>query len=190
MATKTLRAYGFTIVELIIVMVVMGILFAIGTYSYISYTANARDTQRVSDVKSLATALERYYDDKGQYPSIANMTTTNVNNLSSLLKVDKEVFRSPSADPSTVNSIVSYATNASTTQDVYRYNGLSTDTAECSTNTNLEPITKRPSVVASLDPILAAGTIAGYCESFILSYKLDRDSTWQYVYSRHGTSFH
>jgi len=184
---KSFYQQGFTLIELLVIVTVIGILASIGVYSYTSYTAYARDTQRASDIKSLTTALERYYDDKGQYPSVANMTTTNTTNLSALLKIDGETFRSPTASPSTNNSIVDYSTYTSTTQDVYRYNGISTDTAECQTNSNLEPISVHPQsrVVASLEPLFAAGTIAGYCESFILSYKKDSDNTWQYVYSRH-----
>jgi prepilin-type N-terminal cleavage/methylation domain-containing protein len=181
---------GFTIVELLVVVTVIGILAGVGAYSYASYTASARDTHRKADITSLATALERYYSEKGQYPSVPNMTTTNTNNLSALLKIDKEILRAPSASASTVNSVVDYNNYTSTTQDVYRYRGLATDTNECINNTNLEPVGVTPVKVASLEPLLAAGTVAGYCESFILSYKQESDNTWKYVYSRHGTSFH
>ena len=179
-------SHGFTIVEIIVVVTAIAILAAIGSYSYLSYTSYARDTKREASMKTLAAALERYYDDKGQYPSVANMTTTNVTNLSALLKIDREVLKSPTATTSTVNSVVNYSSYVSSTADVYRYQGISTDTAECETNTNLEPIgVIRPRFVASLEPLLAVGTIAGYCESFALSYRQDSDNTWQYVYSRH-----
>lgn len=54
--------------ELLIVMVIMSILVAIATGSYASSSRRGRDNRRKNDLRSLVTALEAYYNDKGQYP--------------------------------------------------------------------------------------------------------------------------
>lgn len=63
------RAAGFTIVELLIVIVVIGILAAIVTVAYNGVQTRARDSQRNQDVKTIAKALEMYYLDRGHYPT-------------------------------------------------------------------------------------------------------------------------
>ena len=64
---------GFTIVELLIVIVVIGILAAITIVSFNGVTARARDTQRVQDAENIVKALEIYKVTNGVYPS-ANST--------------------------------------------------------------------------------------------------------------------
>lgn len=59
---------GFTIVELLIVIVVIAILAAISVVAYTGVQARARDSQRVQDIKAITTALEMYYLDNGGYP--------------------------------------------------------------------------------------------------------------------------
>ena len=59
---------GFTIVELLIVIVVIAILAAISIVAYTGIQQKARDTQRKSDISSITKALELYYIDKGYYP--------------------------------------------------------------------------------------------------------------------------
>lgn len=59
---------GFTIVELLVVIVVIGILAAISIVSYSGITARARDTQRQSDLSHIQEALELFKIDKGGYP--------------------------------------------------------------------------------------------------------------------------
>ena len=59
---------GFTIVELITVLFIIGILATL-TLASLSYARKiARDTRRVSDLSAVATALEQYKKDKGFYP--------------------------------------------------------------------------------------------------------------------------
>ena len=62
---------GFTIVELLIVIVVIAILAAISIVAYSGIQQRGRDSQRESDIKSVAKALEMYYIDNGQFPPIA-----------------------------------------------------------------------------------------------------------------------
>lgn len=61
-------AKGFTLIELLIVMVLLGILISIATGSYGSSSRRGRDNRRKSDLRNIATALEAYYSDKGNYP--------------------------------------------------------------------------------------------------------------------------
>lgn len=52
---------GFTVVELVVVMVIMAIILAIGGLSINSSRANARDTERTTDIEVLARGLETRY---------------------------------------------------------------------------------------------------------------------------------
>lgn len=64
-----MKRKGFTIVELLIVIVVIGILAAITIVAYNGIQARARDSIRNQDIKNIAKALELYYIDKGYYPN-------------------------------------------------------------------------------------------------------------------------
>lgn len=66
---NTHRQRGFTLMELLIVMVILSILVAIATGAYASSTRRGRDNRRKNDLRSLSTALETYYGDKGRYPT-------------------------------------------------------------------------------------------------------------------------
>ncbi|MDB5167198.1 MAG: hypothetical protein JWN26_343 [Candidatus Saccharibacteria bacterium] len=52
---------GFTIIELIIVITIMGILMVLGVVNLRGTQSNARDTQRIADVQSIALNLENFY---------------------------------------------------------------------------------------------------------------------------------
>lgn len=59
---------GFTLVELLVVITILGILATIGLVAFTSAQARGRDTQRKSDLKQIASALELFYSDYGKYP--------------------------------------------------------------------------------------------------------------------------
>lgn len=59
---------GFTIVELLIVIVVIGVLAAITIVAYNGINNRALVNAQVSDLKSLQKALELYKVDNGNYP--------------------------------------------------------------------------------------------------------------------------
>ncbi len=66
-------AHGFTIVELLIVIVVVAILAAL---SYVGYTAisnRAHDSVIVSDLSNFAKAANIFYAENGTYPSVAEI---------------------------------------------------------------------------------------------------------------------
>jgi len=64
---------GFTLLELLVVIGIIGILVGIGTISYQSAQEKSRDSRRRSDLKAISNALEQYYaDNDGSYPSDAD----------------------------------------------------------------------------------------------------------------------
>lgn len=60
---------GFTVVEITIILVVIGILLAIGIASFQQVQKQSRDTKRASDLSLFRTEMEKYYDRNGEYPS-------------------------------------------------------------------------------------------------------------------------
>lgn len=60
---------GFTVIELMIVIAIVGLLVAISVVSFNTSRAKARDTQRVHDINQIRSALELYYDRFKSYPT-------------------------------------------------------------------------------------------------------------------------
>lgn len=60
---------GFTIVELLIVIVVIGILAAITIVAYNGIQQRSRDAIRVSDLKNIQKSLELFNVDQGRFPA-------------------------------------------------------------------------------------------------------------------------
>lgn len=69
---KTADRYqrGFTLVELLVVVFIIGILATVVTVSSTASRAQARDTQRKSDLSNVAAALEIYRATNKRYPDI------------------------------------------------------------------------------------------------------------------------
>lgn len=65
---------GFTIVELLIVIVVIAILAAIGVVAYNGIQSRTNDAAVQSDLRNLAMKIEEYYAVNGVYPSSADST--------------------------------------------------------------------------------------------------------------------
>lgn len=61
---------GFTIVELLIVVVVIAILASITVVGYSGISSRSRDSVRASDVRNIKNALEMYKADAGVYPDV------------------------------------------------------------------------------------------------------------------------
>lgn len=59
---------GFTLLELLVVMVIIGILASMGIGSYMSSQMKARDSRRKQDLRQIGTAVELYYNDHLSFP--------------------------------------------------------------------------------------------------------------------------
>lgn len=78
------RVGGFTIVELLIVIVVIGILAAITIVAFNGMQGRARDNDRYTGVKAIIKALELYKVDNGRYPSTDATSIANTPGCSSM----------------------------------------------------------------------------------------------------------
>jgi len=70
-----MKQTGFTIIELIVVIVVIGILATLSYIGIANTQARSRDTHRTTDIDTLHSRLEEYYTDKGAYPNTLSTTT-------------------------------------------------------------------------------------------------------------------
>lgn len=66
------KSRGFTLVELLVVISILGILASVGLVAFTSAQMRGRDAQRKSNLKEISSALELYYSDYGKYPDSVN----------------------------------------------------------------------------------------------------------------------
>lgn len=59
---------GFTMIEILVAITIIGILITLGIRSYMSSQMKARDLRRKADLHNLAKPLEAYFNDYGEYP--------------------------------------------------------------------------------------------------------------------------
>jgi prepilin-type N-terminal cleavage/methylation domain-containing protein len=66
---------GFTIVELLIVIVVIGILATLVIVTFTGVQKKARDSKRQTDTNAVDSHVEAYFASTGHYPSYADLST-------------------------------------------------------------------------------------------------------------------
>ncbi|MEI6477381.1 MAG: prepilin-type N-terminal cleavage/methylation domain-containing protein [bacterium] len=63
------RGYkGFTLIELMVVIVIIGLLSSLATTSYLRAQTSARDNTRKTDISALSAAIETYYASNKAFP--------------------------------------------------------------------------------------------------------------------------
>jgi type IV pilus assembly protein PilA len=69
---------GFTLIELMIVVAIIGILAAVALPAYQDYIARSQVAEAVSLGAGGKTPLSEYYNDKGMWPSVASDVMGNI----------------------------------------------------------------------------------------------------------------
>ena len=62
-------SHGFTLIEMLVVIAVIGILYLIVFGSVSDSKKRGRDSKRIADISVIQLALERYYDEFKKYPN-------------------------------------------------------------------------------------------------------------------------
>ena len=167
---------GFTIVELIVIIAVMGILLVLGVVNLNGAQANARDAERKTDIETLVAHLETYYKSGtdgstavGQYPSVPSVSDpTNGligHEIIYLRDLDTDTIMTPGASNS---SLIAATNNIQTVAGVlpqptigqYLYQPIASDGNLCDNSSTDE------------------------CRKFNLYYRLEVDNILYMVTSR------
>jgi general secretion pathway protein G len=102
---------GFTIVELLIVIVVIGILATLVIVTFSGIQQKARNTKRQTDINAISSHVEAYYASNGYYPTLAHMNdatwrSTNTKGLDPAALKDPKGSAQTLAGTTTANSYV------------------------------------------------------------------------------------
>ncbi|AFV11867.1 fimbrial protein PilA [Thermacetogenium phaeum DSM 12270] len=63
---------GFTMIEMMVVLIIIAVLIAGGIRFYLGYVERAKVTKAKSEITTMQAALDSYYAEKGEYPDDEN----------------------------------------------------------------------------------------------------------------------
>ena len=72
-----MKERGFSLLELIVVMTIIGLLVGIAVPAYKDATQRAREASLKEDLMRMRTAIDEYHTDKGEYPPALDDLVTN-----------------------------------------------------------------------------------------------------------------
>ena len=76
---RRLKVRGFTLLELLVVISLIGLLVSIGAVSYTSAQKKSRDSRRKGDLKAIQNGFEQYYSENdASYPKTAAEAATAI----------------------------------------------------------------------------------------------------------------
>ena len=163
---------GFTVVELVIIITIMGILLVLAVVNVRGTQVNARDNERKGDIEAIAMSLENFYrsgwdEDTagyGRYPSYNFMSGGDTDRTLSILgDISSQNLIAPGA-ASVNDSFIASTTNTQTTAanqptlSQYIYQSIDSNNVRC--------------------------TSGNMCRKFNLYYRLEADNTVYMVTSK------
>ncbi len=95
---------GFTLLELLVVISIIGILIALGVVAFTTAQKKGRDARRKGDVQAVQDALEQYYSNQVSYPA-----ATTCSALGSALQTAGHMSAGIPNDPKTGDATYQYA---------------------------------------------------------------------------------
>ena len=176
---------GFTVVELLITITIMGILLTLAVVNLTTTQMNGRDAQRKTDIDAIANNLEIYYKEGGdnpavtvigRYPSTAMLigseATVEAAVRQNIRDVDFKILAAPGVATSTSPNITASFIAA-------------TNSTQTTTGVAPQPTTSQ----FVYQPLQANGQLctsdtAQECRKFNLYYRLEADNTVYTVTSK------
>lgn len=170
---KRMKMRGFTIIEVVITITIMGILLTLAIVNLQASEISSRDSERKGDVEVLATNLEAFYrtgngtsPTVGRYPSTIIASGDEATLLATLRDLDIRAAIAPGA------------TNAATT--------FISATNDTQTTSGVRPIPTATSYV--YQPLQSNNTLCvnetQECRKFNIFYLTEADNTVQVVTSK------
>lgn len=128
---KQISQSGFTLIELVVVIIILGILLTVVGTTYRGVQAKNRNNQREANITALQGGLESYYAETSMYPTLADL-----NNASWVTKNLPDMPRNVMQDPSWSNGSVCSSNGQSTVishpaPNCYSYQVIATDGSAC-----------------------------------------------------------
>jgi type IV pilus assembly protein PilA len=77
------RQKGFTLIELIIVMVILSILFAVAIPTFVSQIGKARESELLMKLGAIARSQQAYHFEKGEFATTMSVLKNNNGDISS-----------------------------------------------------------------------------------------------------------
>lgn len=111
---------GFTIIELIVIIIAVGILSTVAILSIGRFQDQSNDAKRSANITIITEALEKYYDKTGWYPNCQTMTSAALT-VSSVLSVEESILQAPR--DTAENSFVCSELDAGDESDKFAYVG-------------------------------------------------------------------
>lgn len=156
---------GFTIVELVIVIIIIGILATLVIITFTGMNQNARNTKRQTDVNAVVNHVQAFYAQYAFYPTQADLTSTGAGGFvpTYMKGLDPKALLDPKQ-----NGTGAIGTSVSAAQ--YGYTASASGTGTCS-NTTATTITN------------GAPQDNG-CDQFILEAQLEGKSAPNNIFSK------
>jgi prepilin-type N-terminal cleavage/methylation domain-containing protein len=150
------RQSGFTIVELLIVIVIIGILATLVIVTFSGVQQKARDSERKTDINAIAGQLEAVYASKGNYPTLAEINdgaaTTGWRAVNEF-RIDTKAFADPkNASATNLTLGATSIPGTPTSTYTYYYSPLADDGSICTTSGSCTGYLLYANMEATSDP--------------------------------------
>jgi prepilin-type N-terminal cleavage/methylation domain-containing protein len=171
-----MRARGFTVVELIITIAIMGILLILTVVSVTETQKDARDNERKADVEAISLNFENFYTNRKSDIAMSGSSYVGMNHLGEtellatvIPEVDPKSLRAPGVDSSSPISLIPATNTNQTVTGVLPQPTLTTYVYQAFTSAG----------ALCYDP-----TTNAECRKFNIFYLLEKTNTVQKVESK------